>query len=104
LSPLSPPELSRPLIDFLSGALTLGYLVIGIFFLRSWKRTGDRLFSWFAVAFFLLSSQRVALFFSEQPDENRTALLYGIRLIAFLLFLGAIIDKNRGGRSTAKTD
>lgn len=104
MNPVEATEYSRPLLDFLSGALMLGYAVAGIFFLRSWKRTGDRLFALFAAAFLLLSTQRVALFLFGQIDENRTALLYGIRLVAFLLILAAIIDKNRGGGNSGAAE
>jgi hypothetical protein len=32
------------LIDFLSGAVTMGFVIAGLFFLRFWKRTRERLF------------------------------------------------------------
>ena len=38
-------------VDFLSGAVTLGFLVAATFFLRFWRRTHDRLFIAFAAAF-----------------------------------------------------
>ena len=44
-----------PIGYFLSGMVTLGFLVSGLFFLRFWKRTGDSLFLAFAVAFGLLA-------------------------------------------------
>ena len=34
-----------------SGAIMMGYLVAGLFFLRFWQETRDRLFLIFAVAF-----------------------------------------------------
>ena len=57
----------------------------------------------FAVAFWLLGSNWLALAFVKQ-DEVRTV-LYLVRLLAFVLILVAIIDKNRPrrpprGRST----
>jgi uncharacterized protein DUF5985 len=33
-----------PLLDFLSGAVALAYLVAGVYFLRFWRVTRDRLF------------------------------------------------------------
>ena len=48
----------------------------------------------FALAFGLLALQRLALALSEPLDEWRTG-LYMVRLLAFLLILGAIVDKNR---------
>jgi hypothetical protein len=46
------------LVSFLSGAVTLGFLVAAAFFLRFWRRTHDRLFLAFAVAFMLLAMNR----------------------------------------------
>jgi hypothetical protein len=90
------------LIGLLAGAIVMGYAVAGLFFLRFWHRTGDRLFLVFAFAFWLLALQRLALALTDALEESRTG-LYLVRLFAFLLILGAIIDKNRkgseGGRS-----
>jgi hypothetical protein len=77
-----------------SGAIFMGYLVAGLFFLRFWRDTRDRLFLIFAVAFALLGVQRVALVLTREMLESQTG-LYVIRLFAFLLILGAIVDKNR---------
>lgn len=82
--------------QLVSGAILMGYLVAGFFFLRFWRDTRDRLFLIFAVAFGILGAQRVALVLSQEMGETRTG-LYLIRLLAFLLILGAIVDKNRGG-------
>ena len=78
----------------LTGALAMAYFVAGIFFLRFWRDTSDRLFASFAFAFLLLAIQRIALGLSNAATEN-LILLYAIRLSAFLLILWAIIDKNR---------
>jgi hypothetical protein len=77
-----------------SGAITMGYAVVGLFFLRFWRETRDRLFLIFAIAFWLLGLQRVALVFTPHMAETGTG-LYLVRLFAFLLILAAIIDKNR---------
>jgi hypothetical protein len=77
-----------------SGGITMGYAVAGLFFLRFWRATRDRLFLIFAVAFWVLGLQRLALAFSRDMIEDHTG-LYLIRLFAFLLILGAIVDKNR---------
>ncbi|HEX8834438.1 MAG TPA: DUF5985 family protein [Abditibacteriaceae bacterium] len=87
--------------DFISGALVMGYLVAGLYFLRFWKQTRDRLFVFFGVSFWLLALQRFALFYSTHnspatPDAaERHTIFYLIRLAAFALILIAIIDKNR---------
>ena len=82
----------------LSGAITMGYLVVGLFFLRFRRETRDRLFLIFAIAFWILGVQRVALVLTRHMAETGTG-LYLLRLFAFLLILGAIIDKNRAPRS-----
>jgi peptidoglycan/LPS O-acetylase OafA/YrhL len=80
-----------------SGLLVMGYAVAGLFFLRFWRETRDRLFGIFAGAFWLLALQRTLLALSQNPD-NEQVWLYGIRLLAFVLILYAIVDKNRAGR------
>jgi hypothetical protein len=77
-----------------SGAIAMGYAVAGLFFLRFWRETRDRLFLIFSGAFWVLGLQRLALVFSSDMGEDHTG-LYLIRLFAFLLILGAIVDKNR---------
>lgn len=84
---------------FISGATFLAYVVAALFFLRFWKETGDRLFVLFAVAFAVLGVNRVLLSYFQEPHEARTV-LYLVRLLAYLLILVAIVDKNRGRRSS----
>lgn len=79
---------------FLSGAITAGFAVAGLFFLRFWKRTHDGLFIAFAVAFWLLGLVQALLALTEFPVEERS-LFYLIRLAAFVLILLAIWRKNR---------
>src|SRR6187401_26863 len=43
------------MIDFLSGALFCAYVIASIHFLRFWRRTGDVLFRYFAIAFLLFA-------------------------------------------------
>jgi hypothetical protein len=82
---------------FISGALVAGYLTAGLFFLRFWRQSQDRLFAWFAAAFWLLALQRIALSAADLRG-GEAPWLYLVRLLAFLLILGAVIDKNRPGR------
>ena len=82
------------LIDFLSGAVTLGFLVAGLFFLRFWKRTRDGLFIAFALAFWLLGLTQALLAFTDIPVEERSW-LFLLRLAAFSLILISIWRKNR---------
>ncbi len=85
------------LYDFLSGAVALGFLVCGLFFLRFWKRTRDELFLAFSFAFALLGIGQTVLALAKIPTEEKGS-LYLIRLAAFLLIIFAIYRKNRHQR------
>ena len=82
------------LFDFLSGAITLGFLVAGLFFLRFWRRTRDSLFLAFAVAFALLGSGQAVQALANIPQEERSY-IFLIRLAAFAIILAAVVRKNR---------
>lgn len=79
--------------DFARGAIAMGLLVAAVCFLRFWRETRDRLFGFFAGAFLLLALNRVFLIALNEQQEN-SLLPYGVRLLAFLLILVAIADKN----------
>jgi hypothetical protein len=83
--------------DLVLGAIVMACSVIGLFFLRFWRRSGDRLFAIFAIAFWVLGLNWLALALTQQ-DELRTA-LYGIRFLAFLLIVIGIVDKNRSSHA-----
>lgn len=82
--------------DFVSGATMAAALVVALVFFRYWRRTHDRLFLGFALGFAVFAASRLILAFLEEDDEGRVY-VYGLRLVAFLLILAAIVDKNRGG-------
>ena len=82
------------LYNFLSGAVTLGFLLCGLNFLLFWKRTRDGLFLAFAFAFWLLGLNQALLALADIPVEERSW-LYLIRLAAFILIIVAIAAKNR---------
>lgn len=82
--------------QFLLGAIVACCVVAGLFFLRFYLRTYDRLLLLFAIAFWLLGINWLALAIIK-GDEVRTY-LYIIRLAAFLFILYGIIDKNRSPR------
>ena len=81
-------------LDFLAGAVTMGFLVAGLFFLRFWSRTREGLFLAFALAFWLLGATQALLTFSNIPVEERSW-LYLLRLAAFSLILFSVWPKNR---------
>ena len=82
---------------FLSGAITMGFVLAGLFFLRFWTRTRDGLFIAFALAFWLLGLMQALLVFTDIPVEERSW-LYLLRLAAFALILVSIGFKNRRQR------
>ena len=87
---------------FFMGAMAMASFIVGLFFLRFYRETHDRLFLIFSLAFTLLGCTRVALAMSIaanriSADEHQS--IYLIRLAAFVLILIAIIDKNRPRKS-----
>ena len=89
---LSPRE--ALLNQFMTGALVMACGAAGLFFLRFWRKTRDRLFAIFAFAFWVLGVHWTVLALTPDMDEVH-AVLYTIRLLAFVLILFAILDKNR---------
>jgi len=85
------------LYPFMLGLLVMACLVCGTYFLRFWRLTRDRLFVVFAIAFWLLALNWLLLALTKK-DEAQTA-LYLIRLLAFVLILVGIVQKNRSGRA-----
>jgi hypothetical protein len=81
------------MIEFLSGAVTLGYLVAAAFFFSFWRKTSDRLFLAFGAAFILFALNQLlghALTVVSEP----TSLIYVLRILGFALIIVAIVDKN----------
>lgn len=83
-----------------SGAIIMGYAVAALFFVRFWRRTGDRLFLAFAFAFLLMAATPFLTITFEVPREEQSP-FYLLRLAAFLIIICAIVVKSvRGaGRS-----
>ena len=80
----------------LVGAIAVGSLVAGLFFLRFWQHTRDRFFLYFAIAFFIEGLHRVVIFEVVGPEAS--PLHYLPRLVAYGLIILAIVDKNRNSR------
>lgn len=80
--------------DFLLGVTTMGCLTIALFFVRFWRSSGDRFFGLFALAFATFAVNRFVLLLLDEADEARTA-VYFVRLLAFLIIIAAIVEKNR---------
>lgn len=84
----------------LLGAIAMASFVAGLFFLRFWRDTGDRLFLFFAISFLVEGINRWALGLSGDPNEGRP-FFYFVRLLSFLLILIAIVQKNRSKRGSS---
>lgn len=80
--------------SFLDGVSAMACAVIASFFLIYWRRTRDRLFAIFALAFFVFGANRVVLAALDEDADGRIY-VYVVRLVAFLLIIGAVLDKNR---------
>lgn len=83
--------------NLLSGAIVMACVVIGGLFLRFWVRSHDRLFAYFAAAFWLFGLNHLILALTDRVSEIRPY-IYLIRLAAFVLILVAIAEKNRDSR------
>lgn len=76
------------------GAVIMGCLTTAGFFLGFWRRSRDRFFSFFALAFLLLGlSWLVLMVMGEAYRFN--PVIYLSRLTAFLVIIIAVMDKNR---------
>ncbi len=78
---------------FVSGITFTLSLTIALFFIRFWTKTKDRLFILFAIAFTLLAIERILLVFFENFSEVGVP-VYTVRLIAFVIIILGILDKN----------
>jgi uncharacterized protein DUF5985 len=79
--------------QFLYGVAFTLCAIIGLIFLRFWIKASDRLFLYFAVSFWLLGGNWIALAIVRESEPH--TLLYFVRLMAFALLLAGIWDKNR---------
>ena len=83
------------LIDFLSGAVTFGFLVAGLFFLRFWKRTGARVLLWSALCFVFLAGNNLVVIFDllVLPAWDFRLVRHGLSLAAVgVILFGFIWD------------
>jgi Family of unknown function (DUF5985) len=66
----------------------------GTFFFRFWRETADRLFLYFALAFWLMAGSWLGLAALDPTAESRPY-VYAVRLLAFVLIIVAMFDKSR---------
>ena len=79
---------------FVLGILATTSLVVAMFFLRFWRRTGDFLFLAFAIAFAADAVTRTIMAARHIPSTGYSW-VYVERLFEYLLILIAILAKNR---------
>ena len=87
-----------PMKLFLWGASALACWAVGLFFLRFWRDTRDRFFFLFSLSFFILGVDWLALAIVNPASESRHY-FYLVRLLAFVMIIVAIIDKNRSSKT-----
>ena len=80
--------------QFLPGAISMGFMIAGLMFLKFWRRTHELLFLAFSGAFWLLGIQQAWLALTNIPVEERSP-LYVVRLAAFSLIIAAFWLSNR---------
>jgi uncharacterized membrane protein HdeD (DUF308 family) len=79
---------------FSLGFLATASLVVAMFFLRFWRKTGDFLFMAFAIAFAAEAVTRTIMALKDIPDTGYSW-VYVERLLEYLFILVAILAKNR---------
>jgi hypothetical protein len=97
--------LSDAVTLFIDGAVLMAFLTAGFFFLKFWRRTWDRLFLLFAISFWIMAVNRLLLSFyiNWGPPAEHITIIYVIRLLAFVVILFAIIDKNRSVKNNVRS-
>jgi hypothetical protein len=81
------------MLTFVSGAITMGFMLSALFFLRFWRRTNDGLFAIFAAAFLLLAANQALAALIDFGREE-LSWVYLLRLAAFCLIITGIVAKN----------
>lgn len=79
--------------SMLIGAFIMASFVVSLFFFRYWKTTKDCFFLLFALSFVLEASSRLIIAFTNIQEQK--PLIYLLRMLAYLLIIWAIYDKNK---------
>jgi hypothetical protein len=79
---------------FLVGVISTCSVLAGLFFLKFWRRTRDPLFFAFGIAFLVEGINRAVVVDLPEPNQGHP-LTYVVRLLASLIILGGILNKNR---------
>jgi peptidoglycan/LPS O-acetylase OafA/YrhL len=81
------------MIEYVSGVITCGYLLIAWLFFTLWRRKGEPLMRAFALAFALLALNQVLAAANVTPSEP-TSLIYALRILGFVLLFGALLERS----------
>lgn len=87
----------------LAGAIAMASLTIATIFFRFWRSTRDRFFLFFGFSFLLESLNRALLGLMASESEGKP-LYYLLRLLAYVLIIIAVVDKNRHALSQRKRE
>ena len=88
--------------SLLCGINMATFAASGVFFFKFYRRLNDRFFLYFALACWLLSLERIILFNMPDPfpsvstpQNEGQSWVYLVRMVAFLIIVVAVIEKNR---------
>ena len=82
------------LASFFDGGAAMACLASGLFFVRFWRESRDRLFVCLAVAFATFAINYTMLGMLPLADERR-AYAFALRLIGFVAILVGVLVKDR---------
>ena len=82
------------MVPVLEGGIAVMSLFVGLFFYRFWHNTRDRLFLYFAWAFWIEGANRGTLALLPHASESEPV-YYVFRLLSYVLIILAIWQKNR---------
>lgn len=87
--------------EVLNGITMAMFAAVALFFFKFWRASRDRFFLRFSAAFALISAERFCVLFVDNAFKTVREVpsagdwTYSLRLIAFLIILFAVYDKNR---------
>jgi peptidoglycan/LPS O-acetylase OafA/YrhL len=81
------------MMEFASGVIACGYVVVaGVFFIL-WRRRADPLCRAFSIAFLLFALNQVLAAALVTPTDP-PSLIYALRILGFVIILGALLDRS----------
>jgi hypothetical protein len=86
---------------YMWGVLAMASLVAALFFLRYWRSSRDRLFAFFAIAFFLMTLEWTVSAVLGVSEESRHFYVLLLRILAFVAIIVGVLDKNQRDRRHA---